>query len=143
MTTYYHPASENIYQHYLRHGFLSISSLNALRFEQMRHTQKYTTDYECRTLVCSSAEDALEYGEAYYGATIDLKIIAIEGDYPSYPITGTMVPEGTVMLLGEIPADKVSLVEPPKPSVEIAMSKIGYRSLEPLREKSLASRIFK
>lgn len=126
MTTQYHPATESIYQHYLRHGFLSISSLAAAPWTQSRPTQASPGDDECRTLVCSSYENALEYGEAYYGESIDLRIIAIEGDYPSYPIKGTLVPEGTVFLLGEIPADKVSLAEPPRPVVEDVASKMGY-----------------
>jgi len=57
---------------------------------------------------------------------IELRVIAIEGDYPSYPIKGTLVPEGTVFLLGEIPADKVSLAEPPRHAVEAAPGKMGY-----------------
>jgi hypothetical protein len=126
MTTQYHPATESIYQHYLRHGFLSISSLSAPPFGNYRRAEAYHGDDECRTLVCSSYENALEYGEAYYGESIELRVIAIEGDYPSYPIKGTLVPEGTVFLLGEIPADKVSLAEPPRLAVDAATSKMGY-----------------
>ncbi|MBY3432764.1 hypothetical protein HFN89_01060 [Rhizobium laguerreae] len=123
MATFYHPATESLYEHYLRHGFLSMSSL----IEAERLWNSSRTLYKpktgaaaagCRTLACSSYENALEYGGAYYGPNIDLRIIEIEGEYDSYPIKGKLVPEGTVFLLGEIPAENVSLIDARKPVVE-------------------------
>lgn len=116
MATYYHPATESLYEHYLRFGFLSMGSLveaeRLWAYSRRAYARKVgDAALNCRTLACSSYENAVEYGEAYYGSNTGLRIIEIEGEYPSYPIKGTLVPEGTVFLLGEIAPDNVALYE--------------------------------
>jgi hypothetical protein len=116
--TYYHPAWESLHRHHLRHGFLSRASLNQLEKGYARH--RHLDDKECRTLVCTSYDAALEYGRGLFGST-DLVIIEIEGDYETTSISGTMVPEGTCFLYGEIPPDRVRLAElETAPSVSVA-----------------------
>ena len=112
--THYHPATESLYKHHLQAGFLSLSTLRRADLQglSLKDHRVNTMDLECRTLACASHEDAVAYGEAYYGPGIELKIIEIEGEYPCYPITGTMVPDGTMFLLGEIAAENVRLSEP-------------------------------
>lgn len=129
MSTYYHPATESLYEHYLRFGFLSMGSLIEADRLWSSSRRTYTPKgsdaaSDCRTLACSSYENAVEYGAAYYGPNIELRIIEIEGEYPSYSIKGKLVPEGTVFLLGEIPSEKVALFEAKTPVAAYA-SKIG------------------
>nr|WP_250807408.1 hypothetical protein [Neorhizobium tomejilense] len=107
--TYYHPAWTSGYKHHLRHGFLSQASLHKLE-GGWGHFHGNNSN-ECNTLACTSYEAAVEYSQALYGS-IEITILEIAGDYETWPIKGTLVPEGTVMLLGEITADCVSLAEP-------------------------------
>lgn len=116
MTKYYHPATEAIFEDYLHQGFVSMGALLKAGRSASGSNQIGQSDLECRTLACLSFEDAVEYGSMYYGPNIGLRIIEIEGEYPSYPIKGTLVPEGTVFLLGEIPPENVALVQARKPS---------------------------
>jgi hypothetical protein len=107
--TYYHPAWETLHRHHLRYGFLSRASLNRLENGYGRH--RHADDKDCRTLVCTSYEAALEYGRGLFGG-IELVIVEIEGEYETTPISGTMVPEGTCFLYGEISPDRVRIAEP-------------------------------
>ena len=118
--SYFHPALESIHKDLVREGFLSIRTLRARDKSGWTYGDHRIdpSNLECRTLVCSTYEDAVTYAEAYYGPSISVKIIEIEGEYPCYPIKGTLVPEGTMFLLGEIAPEFVRVAEPEaKPAV--------------------------
>ena len=107
--TYFHPAWTSMHKHHLKHGFLSETSLRKLDGTGGYHPG---VDTGCRTLVCSTYEDALEFGPISTSPSIEFTVLEIEGEYERSPLSGTLVPDGTFFLYGEIPAVCVRLAEP-------------------------------
>jgi hypothetical protein len=108
----YHASTALACHEYLLNGFLSKETLERegnprLVFGSKVRPAAYDPDADCHVISCVSPEAALTYAQAYWGTDIGLDILEIEGDYPLRPIRGTVVPEGTAFLIGEVPPHRV------------------------------------
>ncbi|NTF18182.1 hypothetical protein G6L37_07165 [Agrobacterium rubi] len=110
--TFYHPAMRTLVGHHLQNGFLSMDSLMAREHPQKRYGYNRTGE-TARTIVFDTPERAAEWWEGAYGTKIE--VLQIDGD--------VTIEEGNIgnydgmfFLLGEIPADQVSLYEAAAPT---------------------------
>lgn len=104
---HYHPALPSMYEDHLRIGFCwrGKSDRFAYRSPDSRLDKVGTLAFDC-------PEKALEYAKGAYAHSIEWVILAIEGEFDTYAITGN-IPSGTVRIMGEIAPDQVSLYKAP------------------------------
>jgi hypothetical protein len=119
---YYHIAPEQFFKHYLRWGFMDMRSIREQDScsRHGRHFSKTTYDpaSDCCVLAFSSPEDAYYWHRECDKRSDVPVLLAIEGEFDTFPIKGTMVPDGTVKLKGEISPQQISHYEPaPAPAM--------------------------
>lgn len=109
--TYYHPAMRGTVGHHLARGFLSMRSLVELenRWRGYRYDSRSLAE-PARTMVFDTPEAAAEWWAGAYGT--EIVMLQIDGDVNVEQNT-LRVPEGMFFLLGEIPAEQVSLYQEP------------------------------
>jgi hypothetical protein len=110
--TYFHATTEVMHEEYLKSGFISMKTMKRMEQDWRHVPQEYDPSADCRTIACDTPENAKLYGEGYYGNDREIFILAIEGDFDTSPLTGTMVPKNTVFLHGEISPAQISLYNP-------------------------------
>lgn len=110
--TYFHVTTETCGEEFLKTGFISLKTMEKMERDWRFIPNEYDNRADCRTIVCDTVENAIRHGRSLYGEHRDLVILEIEGDSETKPLIGTMVPENTVFLHGEISPAQIKLHAP-------------------------------